>query len=156
MPVKNIQKVKEFRNFDEHPFFHGDPYQFEILKLAIQCEDISIWNRWVTLNNITTIDLRGVSLMFTDLSNILLCNANLSNSDFSHSSLENADLCNAIMHNCTFYNTNILNANMHGADLYKARLQSVVYAGSELHNALIRNTEINDTNIYCMKSLMNA
>ncbi len=111
----------------DHQSFHGDPYHFEILKVAIDSNNIAIWNSWIKKNNRSRINLQGAFLSFLDLSGIVLLNVDLSFADLSFSCLENAFIQNTSFYKANLHGATLINSSLENTDLSQVTQGSIVY-----------------------------
>jgi uncharacterized protein YjbI with pentapeptide repeats len=116
--------------------------QLEILKQGVE-----VWNKWREENFEIEIDLSGIVLLETNLSEANLSHANLSNSYLRESGLGKTDLSYANLKNTDFtraylQETILKSANLRGAILREAHLE-----GADFREADLRETDIIQANL---------
>lgn len=97
-----------------------------------------VWNEWRKNNPNITINLNGVDLWGTDLSEANLTKADLSEANLSRTKLYGADLRDA----------NLIEASLFGADLSNTDLTGVTLVRTEIDGVKVSGSRVYEINVW--------
>jgi len=125
---------------------------YEILKKALNEEDIEIWNEWrkdnpkiipdLTGADLSAANLEGANLSGANLEGTALVGANLAYANSTGANLEVANLIRADLRIAKLTYTNLESADLRGANLSGANLEGANLSGANLEGTALRNTSI--------------
>ncbi|MEL6403099.1 MAG: toll/interleukin-1 receptor domain-containing protein [Chloroflexota bacterium] len=125
---------------------------YSVLKLALDNNDISIWNHWRKREQIYPVDISGANLYRANLCRANLTHADLTSAVISGANLRQADLEGANLMGANLRQANLMEANLRqaelmGADLTHANLRLADLMGAKLWEANLRLADLMGANL---------
>ncbi len=105
-------------------------------------QGVSTWNAWRAEHPKETINLQGVNLRETDLTQVDLHGALLSQADLGWAILQGADLRGAVLKR-----TDLMQADLRGANLRGAQCHEAVLTGANLRGAMLKGAAFRRANL---------